>query len=222
MKTLQVNRLVESIHAELLPKLQIESVNPHDPIKIRHIPEPWVFIGTGNYAAVVYHPNFQDVVVKIYAPGRPGFEEEVEVYKRLGEHPAFSQCFYAEDGFLILKRLYGVTLWDSIRQGLRIPKKVIRDIDQALDYARSRGLVPQDIHARNVMMYEGRGLVVDISDFLQKEKCSKWDNLKRAYYWVYLPLIYPTKLRVPLSLLNFIRKGYRFISSLMKRLIGNR
>ena len=222
MKTLQVNRLVESIHAELLPKLQIESVNPHDPIKIRHIPEPWVFIGTGNYAAVVYHPNFQDVVVKIYAPGRPGFEEEVGVYKRLGEHPAFSQCFYAEDGFLILKRLYGVTLWDSIRQGLRIPKKVIRDIDQALDYARSRGLVPQDIHARNVMMYEGRGLVVDISDFLQKEKCSKWDNLKRAYYWVYLPLIYPTKLRVPLSLLNFIRKGYRFISSLMKRLIGNR
>ncbi|MEO1374040.1 MAG: serine/threonine protein kinase [Cyanobacteria bacterium J06635_10] len=222
MKTLQVNRLCEIIHVELLPKLQIESVNPHDPIKVRHIPEPWVFIGTGNYAAVVYHPDFPDVVVKIYAPGRPGFEEEVEVYKRLGKHPAFSECFLAEDGFLILKRLHGVTLWDCIRLGMRIPKKVIQDIDRALDYARSRQLFPQDIHARNVMMYDGRGLVVDISDFLQTEKCSKWDNFKKAYYWVYLPFIYPTKLPVPLSLLNVIRKGYRFISSLINKVMGKR
>lgn len=220
MKSLQVNRLSEIVHAQLLPKLQIESVNPHDPIKVRHIPHPWKLIGTGNYAAVVHHPDFQDLVVKIYAPGRDGFEEEVEVYQRLGEHPAFSQCYYAQDGFLILKRLYGVTLWDSMSLGLRIPKKVIQDIDQALDYARSRGLIPQDIHARNVMMYEGKGLVVDISDFLQKENCSKWDNLKKAYYWVYLPLIYPLKLRVPLSLLNLIRKCYRYISSFTKRLMG--
>ena len=222
MKTLQVSRLIESIHVELLPKLQIESVNPHDPVKVVHIPEPWVFIGAGNYAAVVHHPDFPDVVVKIYAPGRPGFEEEAEVYKRLGKHPGFSECFHAEDGFLILKRLNGVTLWDCIRLGLRIPKQVMRDIDEALDYARSRGLFPHDIHARNVMMYEGRGLVVDISDFLQQEKCSKWDNLKKAYYWVYLPLIYPTGIRVPLSLLNFIRKSYRFISTLTKRLMGKR
>ncbi|MEO1432892.1 MAG: serine/threonine protein kinase [Cyanobacteria bacterium J06633_8] len=220
METLQIDGFVENIRVELLPKLQIESVNPHDPIKVRHIPPPWILIGTGNYAAVVHHPDYQDVVVKIYAPGRPGFEEEVEVYKRLGKHPAFSQLFYAEDGFLVLKRLYGVTIWDCIQLGMRVPKKVIEDIDKALDYARSRGLFPHDIHARNVMMHEGSGLVVDISDFLQQEKCSKWDNVKKAYYWVYLPLIYPLKLKVPLSLLNFVRKSYRFISSFTNRLMG--
>ncbi|MEA5594218.1 serine/threonine protein kinase [Rivularia sp. UHCC 0363] len=218
---LQINRLTENIHVELLPKLQIESVNPHDPIKVCHIPYPWMLVGTGNYAAVVHHPDFPDLVVKIYAPGRPGFEEEVEVYKRLGKHPAFSELFYAEDGFLVLKRLYGVTIWDCIQLGIRVPKRVIQDIDRALDYARNCGLFPHDVHARNVMMYEGRGLVVDISDFLQQEYCSKWDSLKKAYYWIYLPLIYPLKLRVPLSLLNFVRKGYRFISSSINRLMGN-
>ncbi|MEO0687343.1 MAG: serine/threonine protein kinase [Cyanobacteria bacterium J06649_11] len=222
METLQVNRLLEKIHGELLPNLQIESVNPHDPIKVRHIPPRWILIGTGNYAAVVHHPDFKDLVVKIYAPGRPGFEEEVEVYKRLGKHPAFSELFYAEDGFLVLKRLYGVTIWDCIKLGIRVPKIVIQDIDKALDYARSRGLFPHDIHARNVMMYEGRGLVVDISDFLQQEKCFKWDNVKKAYYWVYLPFIYPFKLRIPLSLLNVVRKGYRFISKLKNKIFGKR
>ncbi|MBF2017960.1 MAG: serine/threonine protein kinase [Rivularia sp. T60_A2020_040] len=221
MEILQINHFVENIHVELLPKLHIESVHPHEQVKVRHIPEPWILIGTGNYAAVVYHPDFIDVVVKIYAPGRDGFEEEVEVYKRLGKHPAFSELFYAEDGFLILKRLHGTTLWDCIQLGIQVPPQVIKDIDKALDDARSCGLFPHDVHARNVMMYEGRGLVIDISDFLQEEYCSKWDSFKKGYYWIYLPFIYPIKLRVPFFLLNFIRKGYRFISSLMKRMTGN-
>ncbi|GET39647.1 hypothetical protein MiSe_44180 [Microseira wollei NIES-4236] len=204
-----INRLVESVRSELLPSLGIESVDPHDPVRVRHLPEPWRLLGAGNYAAVVYHPDYPDFVVKIYAPSRPGFEEEVEVYRRLGSHPAFSECLYAENGFLILKRLYGVTLYDCIHLGKRIPKQVIEDIDQALDYARKRGLYPHDIHGRNVMMYEGRGLVVDISDFLQEEKCSKWDDLKKAYYWFYRPILSPLGLRIPYFLLDVVRRNYR-------------
>jgi hypothetical protein len=94
---------------------------------------------------------------------------------------------------------------------LRIPPKVIKDIDYALDYARTRRLYPHDVHGKNVMMFEGRGLVVDISDFLQQEKCSKWDDLKRAYYLIYLPIFYTLRLRVPYALLNTVRKTYRFI-----------
>lgn len=205
--------MLESIYQELLPSLQIESVNPHNPVKVNYLPEPWRLLGTGNYAAVVYHPDYPDRVVKIYAPGRPGFEEEVEVYRRLGSHPAFSECFYAKEGFLILKRLYGVTLYNCMHLGLRIPKQVIRDIDEALDYARNRGLYPHDIHGRNVMMHEGRGLVVDISDFLDQQACSKWNNLKKAYYWLYLPLLYPLRLRIPYFVLDIVRKGYRFGAS---------
>ncbi|WP_193195591.1 serine/threonine protein kinase [Nostoc sp. MG11] len=209
MDKLHLQQMLESIYQELLPRLQIESVNPHNPVKVNYLPEPWRLLGTGNYAAVVYHPDHPDLVVKIYAPGRLGFEEEVEVYRRLGTHAAFSECFYAKEGFLILKRLYGVTLYNCMHLGLRIPKQVIRDIDEALDYARHRGLYPHDIHGRNVMMHEGRGLVVDISDFLDKQPCSKWNNLKKAYYWLYLPLLYPLRLRVPYFVLDLVRKGYR-------------
>ncbi len=220
-----MNRLIESIHQELLPGLQIESVDPHNPVKVHHVPHPWRLLGAGNYAAVVCHPDFPEQVVKIYAPGRPGFEEEVEVYRRLGSHPAFSECFYAKDGFLILKRLRGVTLYDSMHKGLRIPKQVIRDIDAALDYARARDLYPHDVHGKNVMMFEGRGLVVDISDFLHQEKCSKWDDLKKAYYWLYQPILSPLRLRVPYFLLDVVRWTYRFLNSIKNtclRLVGFR
>ncbi|MBF1990731.1 serine/threonine protein kinase [Fischerella thermalis] len=209
-----IDQFIETVHQELIPRLQIESIDPHDPVKISNLPRPWQRLGAGNYAAVVYHPDYPNWVVKIYAPGRPGFEEEVEVYRRIGSHPAFSECLYATEGFLILKRLHGVTLYDCIHRGLRIPKQVIRDIDEALDYARRRGLYPHDVHGRNVMMHHGRGLVVDISDFLQAEKCSKWDNLKRAYYWLYRPIFSPLRLRLPYFILDIVRKSYRFLGKL--------
>lgn len=212
MNQLHINQLIKTIQTELLPGLQIVSIDPHDPVVVNHLPAPWQLIGTGNYAAVVCHPNYPEVVVKIYAPSRPGFEEELEVYRRLGSHPAFSECFYGENGVLVLKRLYGVTLYDCLHKGIPIPKQVIQDIDAALDYAKSRGLYPHDVHGRNVMLYEGRGLVVDISDFLHLETCTKWEDLKRAYYLLYLPLFYPLRLRVPYFLLNVVRKSYRLAS----------
>ncbi|WP_169265632.1 MULTISPECIES: serine/threonine protein kinase [Brasilonema] len=213
-----MNRLIESVHQDLLPRFQIESVDPHDPVKVRHVPKPWQLLGAGNYAAVVYHPDYPEFVIKIYAPGRPGFSEEVEVYRRLGSHPAFSECLYANDGFLILKRLHGVTLYDCMQRGLRIPKQVIHDIDQALDYARKRGLHPHDVHGRNVMMYKGRGLVVDISDFLHEEACSKWDDLKKGYYWLYRPFLSPLGIRIPYFVLDVVRRSYRFLIRLVSRL----
>lgn len=124
-----IQPLVTIIHQELLPQLVVESVHPHNPAVVHHLPPPWELIGTGNYAAVVCHPDFPDVVVKIYAPGRPGFDEELEVYNRIGSHPAYSQCFYAYNGLLVLKRLFGVTLYDCLNRGLRIPVRVIKDID---------------------------------------------------------------------------------------------
>lgn len=212
-----MNRLIESIHTELLPGLWIESINPHDPVVVHQVPTPWQLLGAGNYAAVFCHPNYPNQVVKIYAPGRPGLEEELEVYCRLGSHPAFSECLHAGEGFLVLKRLYGVTLYDSMHLGLRIPKQVIKDIDRALDYARGRGLHPHDVHGRNVMMHSGRGLVVDISDFLHEEDCSAWNDLKKAYYWLYRPFFSPLRLRMPYFALNIVRKSYRVLRRLFRR-----
>lgn len=215
MNEQQLKKLIQNVNEQLRPQLQIESVNPHNPVVIHRFPDPWQKVGTGNYAAVFSHPEYPEVVVKIYAPDRAGFEEEKEVYQRLGNHPAYSQCFYAQENCLILKRLHGVTLYDSVNQGLKIPKKVIEDIDAALDYARERGLFPHDVHGKNVMMWEGKGYVVDVSDFLKLEHCSAWDNLKTAYYWLYRPILSPLNLRIPYFLLDGVRSSYRMSRSLL-------
>jgi hypothetical protein len=204
-----MNVLLESIRQILLPGVKIESLDPHNPVVVHDVPLPWQVLGTGNYAAVFYHPDFPDQVVKVYAPGRSGHQEEIQVYRRLGPHPAFSQLLYAGDEFLVLKRLHGITLYNAMHLGIPIPKQVIQDIDEALRYARQRGLFPHDVHGRNVMMQNGRGLVVDVSDFLHQETCSAWKDLKTAYYWLYRPFLSPLRVRVPYFMLDLVRLIYR-------------
>lgn len=208
--------LQECIQRELLPHLKLESVEPYNPVIVHQVPYPWKRLGAGNYAAVLVHPDYPGQVVKVYAPGRPGIEEEVEVYRRLGKHPAFSECYARGENFLVLKRLQGVTLYDCLHEGIAIPPKVIRDIDAALDFARSRGLHPHDVHGRNIMLSEGHGLVVDISDFLNAEPCRAWEDVKRAYRWVYRPIVRPLRSRVPYFLLDGVRTAYRLYRSALR------
>lgn len=211
-----IRSLVQLVHRDLIPKLHVESLDPHNPVVVHDVPPPWYLLGAGNYAAVVAHPDYPDQVVKVYAPGRPGWAEEVEVYRRIGVHPAFSTCYASGENFLILKRLRGITLYDCLHQGLYIPAQVIRDIDQALDDARQRGLHPHDVHGRNVMMAQGRGLVVDISDFLQQDDCSAWRDLKRGYYWLYRPLFSWLRPRVSYRWLDTVRSLYRYYRHFLK------
>jgi hypothetical protein len=86
--------LLECIENQLLPELVVRSLDPHDPVRLLNLPRPWTKLGCGNYAAVLHHP---ERVVKVDAPGRLGLAQEVEVYRRIGSHPAFSQCFHAGD-----------------------------------------------------------------------------------------------------------------------------
>jgi hypothetical protein len=202
----------------LLPTLKIISHSPVDPVVAEAVPAPWEVLGCGNYAAVLVHPEFPQWVVKVYAPGRSGIEQEKMVYDRLGAHPAFSQCLASGDNFLVLQRLHGITLYDCLPRGKRIPRQAIADIDRALDYARAQGLHPHDVHGRNVMLADGHGLVVDVSDFLKAEDdCQAWNDLRRAYYWIYRPLIYPSGLRVPYRLLDLLRVSYRRSRKLFRR-----
>ncbi|WP_025692750.1 serine/threonine-protein kinase [Paenibacillus zanthoxyli] len=204
-----MEKLLKMITEELLKHLVLESVHPEDPIEVRNVPEPWVLLGSGNYAAVLCHPDYDKYAVKIYAPGRPGLAEEVEVYRRLGTHPAYAELYHAGPDFLVLKRLRGVTFYDCMKRGIPITDQAIRDIDEALKYATSRGLHPHDVHAKNVMTQDGRGLIVDVSDFLKQEDCTMWDDFKKAYTRLYRPIASLWLFPVPRPVLEMVRKGYR-------------
>ncbi|WP_211233663.1 hypothetical protein [Zooshikella ganghwensis] len=189
--------------------LQLESAHPHEPIIVSQVPEPWQCLGVGNYAAVFVHPQQGDWVVKVYAHHFQEVAQEASVYRQLGKHPAYSELIAEGDTFLVLKRLYGVTLYDAVHQGSLIPERVITDITCALAYAQERGLNPFDVHGKNVMMQNGQGFVVDISDFYKEGYDPKWEHLRKAYYCFYRPIIYRMRLSVPYWLLDMTRYIYR-------------
>jgi hypothetical protein len=214
----QIRETAALVRETLLRGLALESPAPGSPVVIMRLPAGWHVLGAGNYAGVFAHPMADGAAVKVYAPGRPGWEDEKDVYGMLGEHPAFSFCYYAENWngirYLILKRLRGITLYDCLKKGIPVPVGVIEEIDRALDYARSKGLHPHDVHAKNVMMQDGSGLVVDISDFLKREDCTMWDDLKKAYRRFYLPFLSKHPKPMPEWVLNGVRKGYRLYREL--------
>jgi hypothetical protein len=199
---------------QLNRKIIIESRNPFDPVCPVNTPFPWKILGCGNYAAVFYHPDYPSYVVKIYGREEQGLLEEKKVYERLGEHPGYSVCYYTESRILILKRIEGITLYDCVHKGVRIPESIIHDIDVALSYAEKRGLVPSDVHGKNVMISHGKGIIVDVSDFYKKEPCRKWKDLRKAYFKIYKPFLYRFPIRIPYFVLNMIRVGYRYYRKL--------
>lgn len=204
-----MEKLLKQVTEQFLNQLVIESIHPMEPIKVRYYPKPWVLLGAGNYAAVFYHPDYTDYAVKVYAHGKPGLKEEAEVYQLLGSHPAYSCCYYAGENFLILQRLHGTTLYDCMKKGILISRQAIQDIDEALDYATSRNLRPHDVHAKNVMIADGRGLIVDVSDFSKQEDCRMWKDFKKAYTRFYWPIASRFVFPVPSFVLEGVRKGYQ-------------
>lgn len=203
-------RIPTEILQSLLQEAKIESTSPDDPIVVHVTPEPWELVGTGNYAAVFGHPDYPDVVVKLYAPGRPGWEQEVEVYQKLGETRYFPVCYQTGPNYLVIKRMRGIPLFDCVRFGIPIPPEVIEDVEQALEEARAKGLYPHDVHGKNVLMYQGRGYLIDVSDYYKNVPDTKWRDLRRAYYRFYLPFLKDRGWKVPLWVLNGVRKGYRY------------
>ncbi|MEW4369828.1 serine/threonine protein kinase [Paenibacillus kandeliae] len=210
--------LIHYVYNDLLPQLLIESIDPLEPIQVMSYPQPWVLLGAGNYAAVLYHPDYPEHAVKVYADGKPGLEEEHGVYRLLGDHPSYSTCYYAGEQFLILKRLMGMTVYECLQKGVVIPERAIRDIDLALDYARSVNLRPHDVHAKNVMVHHGRGLIVDVSDFSKQESCRMWDDFKKAYYRLYWPVASHIIFPIPAFMLESVRKGYQLYRRRRRRI----
>jgi len=200
---------IEWVEQRLLNNLKLKSDERDNPIYAETIPKGWKCIGTGNYAAVFTYEKKKDWVVKVYGRGFEGLEKEADVYRKLGNHTAYSQLIHQGENYLVLKRLEGITLYNAVIKGVRIPKTVIEDVEEALQYARKRGLNPYDIHGKNVMMNGERGYVVDISDFYKEGYDSKWDDLVKAYYKIYRRTLYIYPIKIPYWVMDMVRKGYR-------------
>lgn len=213
---MKVDKYIQLIENELLPRIHLKQASPYNPIIVNNQSNTWKTIGSGNYAGVFTHNSHPEMVVKVYGRRPEELQKEIEVYKKLGNHDSFSTLYGYGETYLVLKKIEGVTLFEAVVKGMQIPISVIDDIDQGLEYARSVGLNPFDVHGKNVVMFKGRGYIVDVSDFYKLGYCRKWDDLKKAYYKIYKPFLYKFHPPIPFFIVDGIRKGYRMYRKLKR------
>ncbi|PTX55141.1 hypothetical protein C8P63_12121 [Melghirimyces profundicolus] len=190
----------------LIEQIEIESNPGNQPVTVRYLPDGLEEIGTGTDAVVVRHSSHPGVVFKRYAAGREKARlDEYTVYRRLGQSDYFPVCFGMEDHFLVLSYEKGPTLYDCLIEGIPIPENVIREVDEARDYVRSRGLNPRDIHLKNVLLQDGHVKLLDVSEYLKPGNDGRWDHLVQGYRLFY-PWIEGRK--IPISLIEQVKQAY--------------
>jgi hypothetical protein len=190
-------------------EVRVVSRNPRDPVHVESHPALWRCVGVGNTAAVFQPRNRQELVIKVFAESYEHIcQEEASIYEQLGASPYFPRYYGRGDNFLVIEYRAGRNIYDCLLNGTFIPEQVIEDVEEAISYARRRGLNPADIHVKNVLVHEGHGFLVDVSDYGQEQPCKRWESLKKAYYDYYLDL-YKPGLTIPMWVLETIRKWYK-------------
>ncbi|WP_026672862.1 serine/threonine protein kinase [Alkalihalobacterium bogoriense] len=191
---------------ESLSVITVTSNPNNQPVTITGTAPDIRCVGVGTDAAVFQSIHAPKFAFKMYATDKKDkVKIEEDVYRRLGESPFFSKCYASTDRILVLSFEEGVTLFDCLLQGIRIPKNVIQDVENARVYVQEKGLNPRDIHLKNILMQHGKAKILDVSEYVKEGNDFRWEHLKRAYDEYYYLIEGKT---VPFWLLETIRKWY--------------
>jgi hypothetical protein len=143
-------------------------------------------IGIGTDAAVFCYESLPAYAYKIYSKESLHKKEvEEQVYLTLGHHPFFPVYYGKGDRYIVISLERGMTLYDCLLHGVDVPAQAMHDIEEARNYARSKGLNPRDIHLKNVLLQEGRGKLFDVSEYRQPGNDLRWEHLMLAYRYGY-------------------------------------
>lgn len=171
-------------------------------------PDGFLWIGQGRSAVVFKIPESNQVIKVFYPQYHALAAVEADVYRRLSNHDMFPQLHDVGEGFIVLEFVEGRTLYDCLVDGTPITEQMITQVDEALTYARSKGLNPSDIHLKNIMLMENDQIkVIDVVRFTQEKECSHWDDLKKAYFSYYQKRYFPN--RFPKFIIELIIRLYR-------------
>jgi hypothetical protein len=194
------------IASHSLSQITVSSNPNNEPVTICGDFDDLKCIGVGTDAAVFQSPYAPAYAYKIYARDKVSkIKVEENVYNVLGDSPFFSTCFDAYDKYLVLSYEEGTTLFDCLLQGIHIPDQVVKDVEDARDYVRKKGLNPRDIHLKNILLQNGRAKILDVSEYIQPGNDFRWEHLKKVYEEQYHLIDGKS---VPFWLLETIRKWY--------------
>lgn len=195
-----------------LSRMEVLKQGDNDPVSIVGESDDLYCIGVGTDAAVFVYEPLPAYAYKLYTePALPKKQAETEVYHKLAGIPYFPVYYGAGDRYVVISREEGTTLYDCLLYGIPVPRQVIDDVEAARDLVRRNGLNPRDIHLKNVLMQNGRGKVLDVSEYIQSGNDKRWEHLLWAYDNVY-PLLEGRKL--PLWLLEAVKAAYNRLDPL--------
>ncbi|WP_102347159.1 serine/threonine protein kinase [Bacillus sp. Marseille-P3661] len=190
-----------------LKHVVIKSNKNNLPVTVSIYTDQLQCIGTGTDAAVFRHKDAPKYAYKIFADDKlEKLAMEQKVYlklKNLGSY--FPQFFDAKSNYIVLSYEKGSTLFDCLIEGTHIPPNVLHAVDDARALVYEIGLNPRDIHLKNILMYEEKIKIVDVSEYMKLGDDRRWEYLKKAYY-DYYHLIDGKK--IPLWMLETVRKWY--------------
>ncbi|MFC0476547.1 serine/threonine protein kinase [Robertmurraya beringensis] len=191
---------------QLLSQIKITSNRENKPVTIHGSAKDLRCIGVGTDAAVFQYIHNPTYAFKLFADDKKGkIQIEASVYEVSAGASYFPKCYAANDRYLVLSFESGITLYDCLIQGIRIPSQVIQDVEKAREYARKNNLNPRDIHLKNILLQNGRAKVIDVSEYMNKGNDHRWEDLKKAHD-EYYPLIEGKA--VPSLLLETIQSCY--------------
>ncbi|WP_068677777.1 serine/threonine protein kinase [Oceanobacillus sp. Castelsardo] len=189
-----------------LSKITVFSNTNNEPVTVSGHAADLKCIGVGTDAAVFQSIKDPEFAFKKYAKDKVDkVKAEADVYEKLGDSPFFSTCFASYDDHLVLSYEEGTTLFDCVLQGIRIPQRVIHDVEDAREYVRSKGLNPRDIHLKNILLQNGKAKILDVSEYSKPGNDFRWEHLKKGYEQYY-HLIDGNS--VPFWLVETVRKWY--------------
>ncbi|WP_106767449.1 serine/threonine protein kinase [Paenibacillus faecalis] len=183
----------------------------NDPVMIEGGSDELHCIGIGTDAAVFVYEPMPAYAYKLYAEDALHKKEaEITVYRQLAGNPYFPMFYGAGDLYVVISRERGITLYDCLLYGVPVPRQVIDDVEVARAFVREKGLNPRDIHLKNVLLQDGRGKVLDVSEYIQPGNDMRWEHLVWAYDNVY-PLLEGRK--IPAWVMEAVKNGYYRLDS---------
>ncbi|EXX88464.1 serine/threonine protein kinase [Paenibacillus darwinianus] len=178
----------------------------NEPVVIAGMTEGVQCIGIGTDAAVFTCDSAPGYAFKLYSDIALNKKEiEAGVYERLAGIPYFPHCFGDGRNYLVLSLESGTTLYDCLVQGVPIPEQAILDVEEARALVRSRSLNPRDIHLKNVILQNGRGKVLDVSEYVLEGNDNRWEHLVWAYRLFYKMI---EGRKIPVWALEAVKNGY--------------
>lgn len=109
--------------------------------------------------------SLENYAVKVY---KDDFSENNDhlILSHLQEHSAFPTLYYQEEKFIVVDRIQGNTLAQSIKAGEKLSANQFTHIEEIVEDLYAHGIIAQDLHLNNMMMdQDGKIKVIDVGRF---------------------------------------------------------